>query len=489
VQTNTEPATASFTETIIGRGVLVGPSGSVPIAHVTMRRTKYATDESWELKAFLAAGDADAASRLLDHDRPRRALRIECETDRGEQFVVSETLLMRLRGRELSLEVSQFDYGRPELLERPTNQWAFIELSATEFARSMPEDQRNKLEPMRWTCEIGTFLLERYRTPETVLVSGQTYSLTTTQVVLHGVIAEDFVTSRPRELIDQLQEEIRSFLSILNLLERRTVMWSDIRIDSAPHGTADYVRSSCGRWRVAPESTRPEFLYAIVSPRAVPSDYLDRMARSFRTIPRWRRLAAAIAFLNSARRAHYLEERVIASSIAFEATVRALPSSHESGLETEEDAGVRVITEGILATLGVPPSWPGVSAGAAVQVVRRLTEMTNPSLAREAVQLIARYGVEWSDLWLRETSLERALKATLWETRHRLFHTGELPGGFAAAPEAERLQILAERLIFRALGGSVEELTPKAFGQIEWIHRELAELRGAPAGQASESPK
>lgn len=454
----------SFTVTLRGHGRLIVEEDSIELPAITLERSKYSWREPWRVRAVLSDSEARRAFDTTWRWKRARA-EISGLTNGGEPFKIDRAGTYALSGRELTLDADVIDIGASELTSQPAEQGLAIGLTPTDLVLRRPTDPTQvkarifvEEEPFNWTFSRGRMQLEVTDKIERATVNGMDCGVEVPEVAIHGAI--EGKSDNPRKLVDDVEEELRPFLSVLSLLSRRRVDWTRLMVsshdlDATPPVMADYTR-----WRstsIADDTSNvlPLRVLPLVNSHLLGRDEIDAMSHRLAGFKGSKHLALGIAFLSGIKEEGFLEAKILSAFTALEAVVSGLPAPQDDEKDQLRELRSLLDAEVDRHSEKYTPEVIG-------RAHTRIASLSDQPFAKRVGDLAATFDIKWADLFTPSPkAVERGMRAAL-KHRHALVHRGELLDAQEAYKAALRVRALTERLLFAALGGHADWIHPQA---------------------------
>ena len=278
-----------------------------------------------------------------------------------------------------------------------------------------------------------------------------------------------------REVVASVDDVLR----VLSLLNRHLVRWTRVVIEST--GDSPGPRFTRSVWdRTAAIDDADRSLEPLVNSHRLPVDGLDRLVRTFRSLPEKKAVAASITYLTAVLDAPHLETSLTCAFTALEALVQGLAHADHSDLTIRNSRFDRLATE-LRAHIHAFGPVNAVADTIIEEMCEKVTEIQRRPIKPVIAEVVARLGAEWGDIWPTKTDLSEAL-GPAYKRRNRFIHRGEFPPARHAFVDYLRLHALTERMLFRLLGGDVAWQTGREYRHLDRLVRAERETAGDEDG-------
>jgi hypothetical protein len=291
------------------------------------------------------------------------------------------------------------------------------------------------------------------------MVAGQRTTMRIPQPTLTGHSTRRSLTKSVANLCDRLAAALDRITPLLSLLSRRHVRWSEIRIDSRSREPA-FAFSTYRRVRGSRSSHRARDVEALLLPGRMSPDWLTRLASRYLQLPAQESVAAAIVYLIVARDSAFVDAAAANAYTAFEATLNAL--GDPATAYAMPSAAFDKLARQLRRTVRDFAAQSALPEAAVDSVIGKLPDLRRPPVVGRAVGYLRAHGIETADLWPADVSLDTGLRA-IFARRNHFIHAAELGSVHQARVDAERLMILTERMLLRAIGAETAWESPLAF--------------------------
>lgn len=199
--------------------------------------------------------------------------------------------------------------------------------------------------------------------------------------------------------------------------------------------------------RTAYHSTRPRDLSPLAVKATIGDSGIGTLTSELRSHERREQLALVIPFLTGSERSEFLEDRIVRVFTALEALVCAL------GKAPDPDA---LTVRGVRKELGIRLAEIESVSPERERAVERLRsglgDLGQLHIAARVARFVELHGVKWDDLWPASGSLENHLRGS-FKLRNAVIHQAQLSDPHRSDPEATRIYLLTERLLYAVLKG------------------------------------
>jgi hypothetical protein len=469
-----ETPEASYTTTIHGSGTLYNGEKqlAVIVAGFTLERGKYSYDAAWTISGMIQKDHTQKLSTLVYGGGP---LRLEGVTASGTPVFAGVIRIGMMQGSHFRAEAADVQIGPSGLAQSPERQTVTVYLTETSIAREEfdivsqfwtgeVKGEGEKATLPTWSSQLGTFELSVRFEWRKVRVG--------TSKARTGIPRPAFFIgmSQPtpdiEALIATLVAELPAVVRILSFLSRHHIDWCEIAVHSLG-GPGAFAKTNS--WKRSWSTPRPSYLYPLVNRHRLPNDFLDRMLTRFRDLPYKDAVGLAIGFLIGADESEYFENNVISAFTSLETLVSAI-SEHEGTAHILPPAMFEGLRDELKTRIKEYSRGRGIVPGQRAALYAKLLELSRAPIVERIVELVQRHQIEWSDLWPVGANLEQELRQA-YERRSALIHAGRIVDADKSQADRLRMKTLAERLLYKLLGGQPEWLEPSAYDYVPWLSR------------------
>lgn len=469
-------------EVLEGHGTLSRNGIDVPVVAFRMERATYAARGEWRIEADLPRTNDDPLHPLLASGPG--ALTLRGETEGGRPVRVEVVHFRGSRDRRIQATAQEVALGEPRAGFIPTWQSVSVSLSPTPLARpetdflvNWPTGEikphgRRRAKPTRATLAtaVGDAAFSLQYAFEEADVDGERSLLRVPVPTLVITVERGIRTADIGAVTDRLAADLEDVLRIVSSLSRRTVRWRRMRVVSRRDGHNGPEHHEYERLRaVAAEPPGEGRLQRtpLVNPYRLPAEALRTVVDRFRSLPFKESATAAIVYLGAAQTAGTVDARLAFGFTALEALVSGT-GEEDGSAYAMTSAAARALTtrlKPVIRTFGTEREKAEHDVDA---VVGKLAELRRRSITNRLVDLVHRLGVEWTDLWAPGASLKEAFGAS-YSRRNRFVHAGHLGHVLQASVDGRRAVMLAERVLFRLVGGDTDWHDPATFEDARYL--------------------
>lgn len=484
----------SYDERITGTGTISRGGFAIPVIRYSLTRRRYDVESEWEFHASVE-DPMDRRWNALLASGPG-VPSFEGTDDNGIPVVIKMLYFKRQSGRDFEATAQTVAVGHARIsgeigVPHIDRQYVSIDLWPSPLAE--PEVF---LPAQYWTGEIKAHRGRKRDAPTKVwvrlaghrfrfsqvyvwdeaIVSGQRSLVRIPVTRLSGQIHTRRRTGDIETLFGQIVSELEDLNRLLTLLSRRHVRWSRIEIatqwrsrESGRYDTYAVVQGSRS-------SHRNRGASPLLVPGRMPADWLEKLLRNYRELTSNNDgVAAAVIYLIAAHDSAFVDGAVTNAYTAFEASLNALSSPASeftlaSGAFGKLASQVRDVIRGFAESRDLPPD--------VVDAIRKkVPELRRRPITDRVLEYVTSSNINVAGLWPPDLPLEAGLRA-LFKRRNDFVHAGKLGEIHQAGVDAERLILLTEKLLLRALQVEDEWIHPRAMSATSQL-----ELTPEPAGE------
>lgn len=465
---DSQTASLTYREDLIFRGLLRQDGAEFPIESLTVTRWKYRHPSEMTFSFQYSQNDRVSFTRDLRSTETSEFVGTWEYTDRA-QMVQRPPARLTLQitwehaGRAVG-DVEELEIGLADLPGPPTEQAVVVWLTPTSLAFSDHEltlRRRDgemipyRSEPVRPPFEIpmrlGVFHLALDYEREKASADGIPAEVSIPSVAMHLRLPIGEGTTRVRDLIRDIDSEVRDLEWTLSFLSRRHVRCHRIDVFSRFEEEPGWSEMS----RFVPSYSTPKADRGLVDPRLMGSEAVGVVLSHYGESPYKEVMEHTISFLLAYWNSQFVENQVSTAFTAFETIVNGISEVRgESQILDEElfsELRARVRT-----TIKEFAEAKGLASTTRARLYEKIGELRRPAIVARTVALVEEHDLSWKDLWPAEiqgtaVTLPGVLRVA-YARRSTLVHAGRVDDYTALLQDAASVHALAERLVFRLLG-------------------------------------
>lgn len=474
-----------FEEEFRGSGALFRKGVTIQLPSFTVKREKYDPTAEWEFNAAIVNPDQQAWKTLLTPGPG--ALEFRGKLEWGPDVVIPHLhsaypVSHGFRGRAQEVIVGPATLGRA-----PSRQSIYVQLWPTPLASAEVDNliswwtgeikQRRRKgtktqKPVMPTIDfgIGRMRFARHYQFDTLRVAGVESKVVIPHPALSGTVNGKSKSRDLQSVYSQFDEDLDDFVRLLTFLSRRHVRWSRIHIRNEWMEGGKRQFDEQKRIRATTSTKGERHRDALVNAHRLAPGDLNTLYQSYKASPMKQSIASAIIYIVAGHDAPFVDARIANAYTAFEAIVSAV-SEHEGAAFTMTSAEFKKLARRVRAAVtefAVDSKIDDVTKDA---VIAKVPELRRRGIVDQAVRCIENNHIHWQDAWPSGASLGEVL-SKLYARRNLFIHAGQLGNIGQASVDAERILLLAERLIFSLLNGDPKWHDPSSFRIAHILRRE-----------------
>lgn len=474
------------TQTIVASGDLhIGDERVGPVA-MTLEREGYETSTPWRFAAHVVRAEHEERP-FQSHVRGR--VHFRGLTDRGRPIVLPDLKWTRQWAERLEGKAHRALFRADVLESVPDVQDVTVRLTPTSLA--LPEldmlthsyrgeiglldESRDERPPVIVPTALGDARFALQYEWDRFKVAGEDGMLRRSSPTLRLTVAAEHRAADVESLLRAVADALVTPLAILSHLSRRHVRWTRLELLSRwMSGEAMHDYHESVSWQAVHASpATSDWRGRLTNPYRMAPEDIGAMVQKYESLPFRDSLAAGITYAVAAFDADSTEVSLAMAVTAFEAVVQGITKSNGSDL-TLSRAQFDKLASALRKTIQEFASAKQLRDETTNELVSKVAEMQRRPIAVRGAEVIARLGVEWTDLYPRGTDLLAALKAA-FRRRNDYLHAGRFPDRTQAYADTMRFLTLAERMVFAAVGGDRAWCDPTSTDHLRGVETIAAE--------------
>jgi hypothetical protein len=298
-------------------------------------------------------------------------------------------------------------------------------------------------------------------------------------------------------ILDSVASDLDDLLRVLSFLSRRHVGWTRTKLTSkwvsSGEGSPDAQNSTAGdyheaeRLRVYTGSRPRASREPLVNAYRLAPDALETILGQYRASEFKDAAGIAIIYMMAARNEEFVEGKLAGAFTALEALVNGIGEVRGT-VSPLTPSAYRALSKQLRAVTRSFAEHRGLDVRITNSLIAKLSELIRRPMVERLAEVLIDEGVVWDDLWSEGTELIQALRQ-LYARRNRFVHGGHLESVSRASIDARRVIILAERMLYKLLGGRAEWQDWSSYRDADYLVAEERLLNDArPSEGAAEAP-
>lgn len=337
-----------FEQEIRGHGVLLSGPEEIPAPDFLLKRSKYGTRGVWDVRVHVNADDLGRPILLLDVE----PLELRGRSDEGWPVHVDEVHVDQYSQRRMEGWCYEVEVGPDSLPDRPDHQFVSITFSQTSVAQpevlfplrthkgELKSTEGQETEPFRipTTLDEGKFALKFEW--EDANVGGNRASVRVPQPTLWLKIDDDQARTKPLDLVQQLEDDLKWFERLLSFFSRKHVSWLRAYVLSRWEEDAPVDRpQETRRWRtgVVGDPSTETVVRPFVVPGRMDGEDLGELLESLRALDYAEFVFHAIGHLIGAVSDRFVEGQMMNVFTALESVVSGWCRAHNREFIVDAD--------------------------------------------------------------------------------------------------------------------------------------------------------
>lgn len=472
---NNPSAEVRLEQTVHGTGTLIRDDDTLPVASFTLERLKYQRRVAWDFTAYVAEENWDKWDIITRIGSSR--LRFVGVTDTEQDITIPQVLWKKqIRGR-LYAEVQEWHTNSQPLPNPPTSQFVTIQLSDTPLAlseisfyiRDWTGEIRadgSRRPPVLWQSSLGEVQLSRRYIYEDGLIEGSSCTVRIGIPTLSLKVAPESTRSDLTSLRSALDAEITDALRVISFLSRGHTRWFRLWVGSQWEHEGQ-MQMSEAEWNRSIGRTHRREAEPLINPYRPGPEAIGSMISRFRGLAFKEAASSAIIYLIESRHSEHVESHLVNAFTALESLVSGWGEAHQTNhtFGSSQFKRLRALLGDNVRTFG---EQSGTAEERTQDAIDKLQELRRRPIVNQVIDLINELDIPCHDVWPAQVDIRTGLKDAFGR-RNRFVHAGQLHSVRQAHVDATRIHAIAERILFRLIGGDFAWQDYRAYEHLEGL--------------------
>ncbi|HYR11965.1 MAG TPA: hypothetical protein VEQ60_29545 [Longimicrobium sp.] len=326
------------------------------------------------------------------------------------------------------------------------------------------------IHPQNINSVLGTLVVQESYVFERIEGEGAEGDMRIRRLVAEVSPVVSLHTHNLPEIFRSLNNELDDICTVLGFLGRQKSEWFEMVSTMSPAPREGFAFSDRADWFKAtiPPRTR-RISTPIWDSSTVPPDALDRMVLAYRQSPIRDGIRLAIEYLIASVEEGALESRLVGTFTALEAIIDAIGKADDTA-HTMPEKQFKSLASRIRKVIRPFFEERELNADLLPETLDKVQELQRRPIAPRTLAALKKHDIFTADIWPDGTALESGLAAA-YKIRNSLVHAGLITDRNKAERMRLRVHVLAERLIYRLLGGEDEWIHPYAYDHTSRLQR------------------